>query len=510
MMPFILFGWTTSYYNLPKNINNQKGMALLTVILIFLVLITILAGVMNYATVNQRNSQTSSKFTTAYYTAESGLNLQVAKFDELLQLAKTNNSTITQVNDAINNLVNSINNNNNTVPLSSSLGDSNVATVSVTGPTSSTIGGKVYTVYRITSVGTLAGVSRSVYQDVGYYYVLGSGTLNNISGAVITQGAITQSHGTITGDIASNLINNSKINLDTCPIPTGTDTLNISVFKNNYTASDLNICNNQLNTPYLNEIIFSPIILPSYPDVANLQQVTIKNNTITLPSLNTYPTKTGFYINSLTPSSSLTIKLNGASDKELIYLKVVGSFSINSKITVTGLGRLLVLVNFNQNLKINGNVNENGTDPTKYLLVLKRPNTSTNKTLEVSNGIKFVGSIMSDSTGDFKWQQVSYYGFLVTNASLIDIQSGSVFGSATRPIWIYAPNAKVSIGSEGTGIFGSVMSSSINMTGNNSFLTYTGMNIDYPFEAWTPLPYIENGTATQSDLQMSYYPIIEQ
>jgi Tfp pilus assembly protein PilX len=58
---------------------NNKGMALITVVLIFLILVIMLGGAMFAAVVNQRNALFANDHTKAYYVAESGINTRISQ-----------------------------------------------------------------------------------------------------------------------------------------------------------------------------------------------------------------------------------------------------------------------------------------------------------------------------------------------------------------------------------------------------------------------------------------------
>lgn len=79
-------------------LKRKDGVALLTVVLIFLVLVILLGGVMSISLANQRGVKTHGQHTAAFYAAESGITVVVA---ELAQLERKNHLSIDEVNEEI-------------------------------------------------------------------------------------------------------------------------------------------------------------------------------------------------------------------------------------------------------------------------------------------------------------------------------------------------------------------------------------------------------------------------
>ena len=67
-----------------KKTLNNKGVALVTVVLFFLVLVILLGGVMFSSISNQGNAIRSKEHTSAYYVAESGMNITLEKLKYFL------------------------------------------------------------------------------------------------------------------------------------------------------------------------------------------------------------------------------------------------------------------------------------------------------------------------------------------------------------------------------------------------------------------------------------------
>lgn len=496
-----------------KNLNsNKKGVALLTVVLFFLVMVILLGGLL-FATVNNlKNTQTAQKHTSVYYAAESGINLQVAKFLDLFEQAKTNKWPLATLQFHINALKDTINDTDNSLILKDNMDNPVSSVVSIDGPFSDPALPN-YTFYSIESIGTIGGVQRTLTTNFGYEYKVGSGVLMPISGAVIANAGVNVQNGTITGAIASNLVGTSVLdirNVNCSLIPTIT-----------IPASDTSPCSNKvvLTKP----IVFSDVTLPTYPSLSSLKEVTLSGNTLTLPDPDTQIGKPkGYFINNVYPDGKLTINLGSwATDIENVILRVTGTWDFGREIEVTGTGNLLVLMDHTSSINISAPINQNLSDPTKFLLVLKSNNG--NQDIRISNGNTVVASILSDSTANITWNKANFFGFLVTNSGYTDgdgdaddydgwvsISAGSsIGGTAKPPIWVYAPHATVDIQAANTTFYGTVMANAVEMNANKGGIVYVGATTEYPFSDWTILPGVPSGELAPTDIEYRITPIKE-
>ena len=343
-----------------KNIHtNKKGVALLTVVLFFLVMVILLGGLL-FATVNNlKNTQTAQKHTSVYYAAESGINLQLAKFMNLFETAKANNWSISNLENQIIALRNSVNSTDGLVTMKDNLGKPTSTMVTMSGPHSD-LNHPNYTFYRIQSIGTVGGVQRTLSTSIGYEYALGSGPLLPIAGAIVVNRGIDVQNGSVVGSIATNLAGGStismrRVNCNLIPqftVPTlGTSpcpTKEVKMEENKH-------------------IVFSDIVLPQYPTNAELlskyTQVTLVSNTITLPDPGT---KVGYYISNISPTNTLTIDLGNWMDPlDYVVLRVTGTMSFTRRINVIGTGRVMLLMDHNSGITISGSINPGSNDPTK-------------------------------------------------------------------------------------------------------------------------------------------------
>lgn len=492
---------------------NKKGVALITVVLFFLVLVTLLSGLL-FATINNlENTQTAQRHTSVYYVAESGINLQVSRFIDTFEQARSENWTISKLENEIIALKNLINDTENTVLLKDNLGKNSYAEIIITGPhTDSEF--PSYTFYSIQSTGHIDSIQRVLTANIGYDYVVGTGALLPITGAIVVNEGIYIQNGSVVGSIASNLEDASTIyfrNVNCASIPAFTVPV---AGTSPCPAKEIVMAEDK-------PIVFSDIILPEYPTSTQLTNSYINidsnptsyltNNTLTLPDPGV---KKGYYISNINPTSNFTINLGSWMDEqEYLYLRVTNSFSFNNSITVTGTGKLMLLLDHNSSITINAPVNQNSLDPTKFMIILKA--NSTNPTITIANNNTVVASILSNSTANISWNQANFFGFLASNAGYDDysgevsISAGSAIGDSTKPpIWIYAPYANAVLQGNAN-FYGTVMANSFYMNSSKTTLTYKAMNTGYPFSEWTILPGVPSGEVAPTDLDYRITPIKE-
>lgn len=501
--------------------NNKKGVALLTVVLYFLVLVILLSGLLFATVSNLGNSQTTQKHTSVFYAAESGINLQVSKFIDLFEQAKSNKWTVGVLKNKIALLVDEINDVDHTVTFKDNLGNDVTAEITISSPFTDP-SFPAYTFYSITSVGNIDGVSRTLTTNLGFEYVVGTGPLMPISGAIIVNSSIDveNKNSSIVGSIASNMLNGGTIDFKS-----GFDCSKIPAIT---VPQGTTIPSGCKYSKLENQIVFSEIVLPEYPSSSLLSSKYININanpstylTTTKLTLPNPGTKEGYYITNLTPTGNFTIDLgNWADEQEIVTLRVTGSMSFNSSYTVTGKGKLMILLDHTSDLTISGNVNSTLTDPTKFLLILK--SNSSNPEIRIANNTTFVGSILSDSNHDVVWLKAKFLGFLATNAGytdgdgdaddydgLVSISANTTMGAGTEPpIWIYAPHANVNLQGGGK-FYGTVMGYSFTMNSAQTTLEYKASTTGYPFSDWTILPGIPNGELAPTDIDYRITPIKE-
>lgn len=174
-----------------KNLHsNKKGVALLTVVLFFLVMVILLGGLL-FATVNNlKNTQTAQKHTSVYYAAESGLNIYISYIQDIASLAVLNKWDLDDFESELHDLVGTHLENT----FHDNLGNPVSSSIEITEPGDliGEVGMEGYRFVSIISTGNIDGISREV--STKFIYRLESGTLTNVSqnlpAALITENGI--------------------------------------------------------------------------------------------------------------------------------------------------------------------------------------------------------------------------------------------------------------------------------------------------------------------------------
>ncbi|MDP2813147.1 MAG: hypothetical protein Q8N92_01725 [Erysipelotrichaceae bacterium] len=403
---------------LMRPLKNNKGMALITVVLIFLILVIMLGGAMFVAVANQRNALFANDHTEAYYVAESGLNTRISQIESYLNnpgadYAPGSEDLKEYLADAMFTI-----NANKVV----SVGVGNFAIVDVNGPLAyGDLPGA--DVYIIRSTGYVRDVIRTLEVEVVIYLTYGSGD-SSMNKAVISRSSIwmRSNNGLIRGDVFTNgevlPINYSPSiqsgpllhladkdqktiynkenpdgagnsvavsdgycdNIWSIAMPTGTT---LSVASYTQTPGNSLGCFDARYMEYKEEAkrIFPSITMPSIPTSGELLEVFVQNGVLELPDLRRHSGKKGYYLASLNTSSNITISLGNYGYATQLKKLVVGTITATSgTLRVEGTGRVMVMRKIDETnttrsggkyiIPWGANVIVQRNDPTKFILVL--------------------------------------------------------------------------------------------------------------------------------------------
>ena len=490
-----------------KTLNN-KGVALVTVVLFFLVLVILLGGVMFSSISNQGNAILSKEHTSAYYVAESGLNVSIEQLKNWL--AKNSYSSIpyNQFADKKAALESYL-----LTPANWPTGT--LSGMSPNGSYSVQVSKIIDDEFLIRVTGTVNGVSRTVQGTFDYDTILAP-----MAKAVIAKGSITMANDAhITGPIASLMLGtNPTVSVNDCNI----DEVYVPEAYYNVTTTSVSIgaCNEKKKID--GAVTFNDFTLPSYSTtnlitlgMDHIKDVTEKMNDssstdvpialkkITLPPLEG---KDGYFISTLPIDKPIKFELGvGASDR---VLKLIvgdlandgrnGAFPIKA-INVQGDGKLMVLITVDSGdtssnsgnpeyaFSWGGNVNVGQNDMSKFQLVVKKgngfptnPNT-VDPVFTIPNNNTYIGSILMDYV-NLQLGNLTFKGFIGTLGKSITTKSNSTISG---PMWIYAPYADVSLQSNSF-INGSVMANSVDITsgGKIEYKSFTGT---VPYNLYLPI-----------------------
>lgn len=521
-----------------NHIQNEKGVALITVVLLFVILVTLLGAAMFASVINQRNAFLAKDHTEAYYVAESGINLRISQLSDFLK-DPGGYTGFNPSNDSIIEYLTYLVDGYNDASLLS-LGNGNTANVIIEGPYEypDFLDSQIFI---ITSTGTVNDVTRTLQQEMILTVTFGesspidkaivsrgsvimrNGTNGIVKGAILTNGEnLWLTYGSRSGtlgpvfelgdvdkvpndgvcdniteygwpvDRAPNLNNiylggeslgDSKINGDT------------SKLKNNNCFKDSTFYNEPPK-------VFPPVVVPPFP--SKPYPVSVVNGKITLPDLRRTPGNyNGYIINGdLNVTSTITIDLGSFGySTQLKKIVVNGNFVTSSQgaLNVTGNGRLVIMKSFSEastpltqsgyKVEWSADVNPAGNDPTKIIFMFDTPTGN----LPLYNS---EGHVTSSQTSGFA-MTFTIANQAIFNASLLSenvnyewanaqikgyiITNGDMIkitsGASTVasiPVWIYGPIAHVSLESNMT-LYGSVLAKAVEFAAAQSMVEYTDM-----------------------------------
>ncbi len=444
-----------------KIFKNKQGVSLLIVVMYFLVLTLLLAGLFAVSMSNFKNQNTADAHTTAYYVAESGINVTIAQFEDEIQalfdLDLSTDDFYTNLDTFIANLTGVSYTNDTTDHFSLDIGQAN-ATIDINKL------GEQSGYYEIISTGVVNNVSRTLRKVLFVEYALDPGNGFTIDKAILTTDII-------------DIDRSSLIDASTCDNPNiidascdGADISTYSTIINTVNVNSSSVINDIYLLPgtsdnivkdipdgslIIKDLEYSPFPQINFMSVDGRAQTVLDNPANSKSSLNSIISNGSlqsgtFYINTLTFNSNTTI--NVPSNTFIVTNSIV--FGSNYKnITFTGEGKLEIYVGnpsiqtpINANLfaNINNGVNiGNSSDPTKFIVYVSsflRSNLI--PTIQFGNNSIFNGSLMLENTNVNFSNNSAVNGYLVTGGSQVTIANNSAL---TTKGLIFVPNGTVTM-----------------------------------------------------------------
>lgn len=488
-----------------KRTLNNKGVALLTVVLLFLVLVILLGGVMFSSISNQDNAMLSKEHSSSYYVAESGLNVTIEKLKAFLVKGAYHNIPVGQYNikmAALKTYIDGLNESSTVL----SLGKYTVNTDTSSNP------------YILRSTGDVSGTKRTVQTTFEIKPIL-----NDLMKAVYVKDGITvQAQATIDGEIAS-LTGGSAIDISASKSPCLVEAIYVPVGE----TAGIKNCNPPaqiIEVPDTDEIDFDLIRIddfyPGQPATIEEQKaiITPKPTSLQLLAKATsgahvgeyeFPGLTGinkaYYLSGFSSTGTMTFYLGDNPDAEHKVFLTNATTAIdnidNVKIHVKGKGKLQIFItfkasNFSNNKEvININMGatvepeaDGTTDLSKFQLIV---NTEaglgfTPTMLFNSSSPAYTGSIIADLI-NFEFKNLTFKGFIGTNGNSFIVGASGVMDG---PMWVYAPNAAFEM--QSSIVFnGAVISDSALFKGGTTVLNYKTYSGELPGDMQLPL--FENG-----------------
>lgn len=487
-----------------KRALNNQGVALVTVVLFFLVLVILLGGVMFSSISNQGNAMLSKEHSSSYYVAESGLNVTIEKLKAFLVAGAYDNIPVGQYNikmAALKTYIDGLNGSSTNL----SLGTYTVNTDTSSNP------------YILRSTGNVSGTTRTVQTTFEITPIL-----NDLMKAVYVKDGITvQANATIDGEIAS-LTGGSAIDISASKKPCQVDTIYVPVGE----KAGIKNCDppaNIIEVPDTEDIEFDLIRIddfyPGQPATIEEQKaiITPKPTSLQLLAKATsgahvgeyvFPGLTGvnkaYYLSGFSNTGTMTFYLGENPDAEhkvfLTNATAAKDYINNVNIHVKGKGKLQIFITFDaddfskNNKVIDMNMGatvapeaDGTTDLAKFQLIVNTSGLGFTPTMSFnSSSPSYTGSIIADLI-NFEFKNLTFKGFIGTNGSSFTIGASGVMDG---PMWVYAPNAAFEM--QSSIVFnGAVISDSAFFKGGTTVLNYKTYSGELPGDMQLPL--FENG-----------------
>lgn len=529
-------------------LNRKDGMALLTVMLIFLVLSILLAGVVATTNSNLNQSVITKNHTAAFYASEAGLTKVTTNFEKELDNLVEQNLSTSGFLSALNTYIAA--HTSETINLSNNNGETSLANITITGPVLDADG---YRVITITSNGSVGDIDRTLLKTYRFKYIEGEGG----SGFIVDKAVMVKNTFSLTGSaqiigapISTYSKANSAISMDWSTRVPGIE-LDPSLFNASGNLINNNIFNNTTNinakiycegntglncVDPLDEVFEFPlIVMPGYPNKTTLPK--LSNYTSGNFVVNTYGISMTGWVSNLTYTPTLTSsayyvpQINIPNNSQFTInigdsnvMWVTDKLILNGPMQVIGNGTLTIYVTGNdgtattsQTDKISfaysggngyiGNITNPErvkifVDPVYYLVKVGKNYVQTPLTLSVAGSSPVYIALMAANLNLNLSGSGKIDGYVVTGGTNITVSGGS----STAVALYYAPNAHFSL--EGGGIInGAILANSFAASGG-TYVTYSDVAFEnFPFEVLDP---ITGGTGTSALLELLKGSTIEQ
>ena len=456
-----------------KQSSNEKGMALVVVLLVLTVISIVGLSLMGFAVNNMKMSSGESNYQSSYYIAESGANL---KMNDI------NNNMLTYYNQALDGSTffsnaeryMSLGTDSTYSDFDSSFSQQPSAKVRIEKVNNSNSNSATSRDYNIISVGTINNRSITVVKPFHLTWkTKSSGGSNNINvpadTAVFVDTTISLDNGaTISGAIGTNSSLSGKISLNGNASIIGNS--NIYVGPNADTSTMISkpsyiIVNNPIVKMSAVKTFSLPVFptIPSYPLQSDLN---IKNGNYTL----TMNQDMSFSNISLDNNYTLTVDV-GSNNRSI----VVGNLNmINGSIKINGTGKLTIYVTGNVAMG-SGSVLNTGKDVSKLIMYLKRSSVPTNpKSLSLTGSQQIYGSLFAEDANISVDNSGVLNGYFLTGGTNVSFSGNANAGSNNN--LFYAPNAAFNITGSAY-LAGSIVAKSLTAVGGNS-ITFQTVNLN--------------------------------
>lgn len=504
-----------------KHINtlrNKKGMALLTVMLIFFVLSILLAGLVSVTNSNLKQSVVTKNHTAAFYASEAGVTKVSTDFEKELNRLKELNKSSTDFLAGVNSFVNS--NSNKTITLENNNGETSKAIITITNEG---VDAQGYSNYKLTSKGYVGNLERTLVKTYRFKYTQGTtGSGFTIDKAVIAKNKLLINGGEISGaPITSYNTSVGSIEFTSGGKVDSIELINSNNYNNLITKPSYASLSQYFhgNTVKVNELskvnTFPPINLPAFPAKNTLSKLPNYSSSkgfkiVENGNLRTYGsgdfnntiyilpdnTEHAYYVPEFNISNNYGFTIDVGNNDRLL---IVDKLMLNSNLWIKGEGTLTIYVtsnssnitnNLNDKISFNFNNNTAGyigniTHPERFKvfvddIYVKKSGSNIPGTVSFGGYAPFYMSILAKNLNFELSGSAGYQGYLVTGGEEVKITGGS----SARVALYYAPNADFTLSSV---LKGAVIAD--NFTANwGGNLTYSDVLFEnFPFEVLDPI-----------------------
>ncbi|MGB7594337.1 MAG: hypothetical protein WBL80_02080 [Erysipelotrichaceae bacterium] len=495
----------------PTPLGNQRGVALITVLLVMLVMAILVTGVIVIAVSNYNQSKKTDEHSQAYYVAEAGVNFEVKSFEtKISELVAAGNSPIAILNGI----------------------DTWITATGTSQQTLSSVNGHARTfaaemtrnsyAINITSTGTVGSVSRTLHKRIRLNGLL-------INKAILTSGILNINKTDVFldptggyGEVQTLLNAAGSVNIDklgqiseiSIPTPIPPMTF-VDVIQGCTAVGPLSDQTCQTGA-YTYKVVYDdsittlpPVTIPTQPSVSKTTdlllpvQITGKSKALVsstgVLSISSNSVNAGYAytlaasndpkVNFYTPKFEIIGTISNFAidigDKDIVI--VTDELDLGGSFKIQGTGTLTVFVTSNNfhytcgNSSIcgvQGNVTPTVSD--QFIVVITG---TTGATLDLSNNTgNFYMSLITNLNVNLSMQgNGTFNGFLATSGSSISFK-----GTAASNMLIYAPNATVNITGNST-VSGSIIAKSYqNLNSASTSVTYNPAFSNPPFDFLNP------------------------
>ena len=479
-------------------IKQKSGVAIMSVMLFFMVMMVMVGGLTISSQSNARVSGVSADYTAAFYAAEAGITFVLSDFRNVINVqagALTQTQFVTSLNQFI------ANQGRARVSLSANGGADSYALITFKNITHNT--STQLFEFTIESTGVVGDQSRTLETFVDLRYSLGAG---NRQGFAVKHAVLVRNNFTTA--------NNFTINLSPAALaadPTGrawvaTTSLNPSAIdfgqaRNYFGMVELQQgANNNVTNAAVNQISKTLNVQPftqlNFESIRNLATQVLNRANNTIPSIpgftsgnNINPTNAGtytilggtYYVPQVIFRNNVTINAN-----QDVFI-VTDRLSFESNVNFTGTGEIKFYVR--QNLSSNNtfslplaNNSVVGRSDRPHLFLVYVDQTMPTMTVTPSNNSRIFGSFMFNNANLNFSNNVAFGGYLMTGGTTVSLSNNADVFTALY----YAPNANVIIRQNGI-VRGAIIANNVTME-NNAIIQYEPAFLtNFPFAVESPI-----------------------